>query len=101
MVANVFSRRPSKLGGASAGIMYSRRPPRFGVSAAIAGKPSERRMVIAAIDHRRIRSSSAATLPVALVARGRFTPVHASASVLESEQRLCVVVEDLVGIGFG
>src|SRR3569832_1177294 len=34
MVAYVVSRWPSNVGGASAGIMYVRVPPRFGVSAA-------------------------------------------------------------------
>src|SRR3954452_25248915 len=40
MVAKVFSRWPSKLGGASAGIIKVSVPPRFGVSAASAGMPS-------------------------------------------------------------
>src|SRR3954471_15498338 len=40
MVAKVFSRCPSKLGGASAGIIKVSVPPRFGVSAANPGMPN-------------------------------------------------------------
>ena len=42
MVAKVFSRWPSKLGGESAGIMKVSVPPRFGVSSANAGKLRDR-----------------------------------------------------------
>src|SRR3954454_15793175 len=40
MVAKVFSRCPSKLGGASAGVIKVSVPPRFGVSAANPGMPN-------------------------------------------------------------